>query len=84
MPIILSFCLTLQVSQNQPNKDNVCVFIAADSSACRQLWVRQLYQNKKPDPQLQRAVTVWWGIKTTERVVRLKLPLLKYCLRDGK
>lgn len=58
MPIIASFCLTLQVSQNQPNKDNVCVFIAADSSACRQLWVRQLYQNKKPDPQLQRAVTV--------------------------
>lgn len=84
MPIILSFCVKLQVSHNQPNKDNVCVCTAADSLACRQLYVRQLYQNKKPDPQLRRAVTVWWGIKTTEWVVRLKLEPLKYCLHDGE
>lgn len=70
----------------RPNKhvDNVGGFITDGSCMCCQPCVSQLYQNKKLAPQLRLAVTAWWGIKTTERVVRLKLTLLRYCLHDMK
>lgn len=70
----------------QPDEhvDNVGGFITDGSCMCCQLCVSQLYQNMKLGPKLQRAVTAWWGIKTTEQDVRLKLTLLWYCLHDMK
>lgn len=82
MPIIPSFCLTLQVSQNQPNKDSVCVFIAADSSACRQRRTVGSIKTRRP---IRNYCSCQRLMRQEDNAAAVRAePLLKHCLRDGK